>query len=39
MQERGRKGEEYGAKGNIWTKERESERRMMLSAIFGRKRE
>jgi len=36
---RGRKFEEDGAEGNIWTQECGSERRMALTGIFGPKSE
>ena len=39
MDPRGRKWEEDGAEGNIWTQEGGSERRMVLRGIFGPKRE
>ena len=39
MDPRGRKREEDGADGNIWTQESGSERRMVLRGIFGPKRE
>ena len=39
MDPRGRKWEEDGPEGKIWTQEGGSERRMVLRGMFGPKRE
>ena len=39
MDIRGKKGEEDDAEGNIWIQEGRNERRTLLEAMFGPKRE